>query len=154
MSYTTTYTKEDLPGYEFSKVAPKDHTSHAHRDKQEIFRGVKVIGKVAGKFKTLVDLRLYTGRSRNSSTVTASIWVSIYEKGVAYCVNTLSGVGKSNGCGYDLGSAAAATALLNSGFMCSKNFDSAGDTATKEALAALALSFDVCDEVIVVDFHA
>lgn len=63
-----------------------------------------VLGKVNGETREIVDARCYMGRSRNSSTVYAALWV--HGAGVY-----TSGRGQAGGYGYHKESAAIADAI-------------------------------------------
>lgn len=110
--------------------------------------------EVIGKFviidktteRTIVDCRLYMGRSKNSSTVYASIWVNIKDlklpKDWAY--GFTSGSGSAGGYGYHKQSAAVQDALTSAGIeLYDKDkkqqfIHGVGDGAIRDALLAVA----------------
>jgi len=67
-----------------------------------------VIGKVKGKLQSVVEARMYMGRSKDATTVYCSLWV---HGGDVYC----SGSGKAGGYGYHKESTALAAAISSAG---------------------------------------
>jgi hypothetical protein len=110
--------------------------------------------EVIGKFviidktteRTIVDCRLYMGRSRSSSTVYASIWVNIKDskKPKDWVYGFTSGTGYAGGYGYHKQSAAVQDALTSAGIglynanKARRYIDGVGDSAIREALLAVA----------------
>ena len=67
-----------------------------------------VVGKIGKELREIVDCRVYMGRSRQSSTVYASIWVHAPD---CYA----SGKGQAGGWGYHKESAAIGAAITSAG---------------------------------------
>lgn len=106
--------------------------------------------------KVVVDCRIYVGRSRNASTVYASIWINLSDKKKPeyWAHASTSGTGSAGGWGYHKGSAAVSDALTSGGielygtaYACRdekidfKNrayIHGVGDTAIESALLAVA----------------
>lgn len=96
--------------------------------------------------RTIVDCRLYMGRSSNSSTMYASIWVSIKDlkKPKTWQYAGTSGTGSAGGYGYHKQSAAVQDALTSAGIelynadKTRRYIDGVGDGAIREALLAVA----------------
>ena len=88
------FTKPAQNGYNYS------------RDK-ELAHAYSVLAKINGEMREIVTARAYVGRSRNASTVYASIWVHIGD-----CP---SGKGSAGGGGYHKESAAFADAIRSAG---------------------------------------
>jgi hypothetical protein len=76
------------------------------RDK-EMVSCYSVMGKINGELREIVTARAYVGRSRNSSTVYASIWV--------HGTVSTSGKGSAGGGGYHKESAAFQDAISSAG---------------------------------------
>jgi len=66
-----------------------------------------VIGKMNGKLQSIIEARIYMGRSSTASKVYCSLWVS----GANYC----SGSGSAGGWGYHKESAALDSAIRSAG---------------------------------------
>lgn len=96
--------------------------------------------------RTIVDCRLYMGRSSNSSVVYASIWVNIKDskKPKDWVYGFTSGTGSAGGWGYHKSSAAVQNALTSAGIelydkdKTRQYIDGVGDGAIREALLAVA----------------
>ena len=81
--------------------------------------------------KSIVDLRIYEGRSRSASVVYALAWINaLGEYG--------NGKGSAGGYGYDKYSAAAGEALESAGVTLSERIEGVGETAIRAALVAIA----------------
>ena len=72
-----------------------------------------VLAKIKGQTREIVDARVYMGRSRNSSTVYASIWVHGADSAGREIYTT--GRGAASGYGYHKESAAIASAISSAG---------------------------------------
>lgn len=129
----------------------------AARDK-ELVRGIKVLENKNGD--SIVDCRLYMGRSSTASTVYCNIWVY----GLKFDGGTIYGSasGKAGGYGYDKKSAAVSNALDNLGVKLYQDdgikptsIAGVGDSAIREALlaVAVALGYSV-DNLIYVECYA
>lgn len=85
-----------------------------HGDKKELCQSWKVsaLSVVNGRpsIAEIIDLRIYAAKSKNASTVYASIWVHDGESN-----RYTSGNGKASGWGYHKGSAAVAGAIESAG---------------------------------------
>lgn len=102
-------------------------------DKEQI-AGYKVIGMVKGELDLLITVRAWMGRSRNASTVYASIWVHGDTKGANY----RSGHGSAGGYGYHKLSAALGEAIGSAGIELSERIGGVGERAMEDALLAIA----------------
>ena len=80
--------------------------------------------------ETLVDARLYMGRSAAASTVYCSVWIR--SEGRHW-----SGRGSAGGYGYHKASAALAGALRSAGWELDTDISGVGDGAMTEALLAI-----------------
>ena len=138
-------------------VLPASGCSNAKNlgDKKEIVGQYKLIGlrMVDGtpQFNEIVDLRLYMGKSRSSSQVYASIWISSKDF-------YTTGYGVAGGYGYCKQSAAADSALRSAGielfgtpYGCgaaeltrAASIHGVGESAIREAILAIgeALGYD------------
>lgn len=117
--------------------------------------------------KTVIDCRVYMGRSSSASTVYASIWVSVSDKKKpdSWTYGYTSGHGSAGGYGYHKTSAAIGDAIRSAGIELygspylrsdrdegmKKRCDigGVGDTAVRAALRAIAYAagFTDCIEV-------
>lgn len=91
-------------------VIPTENISNARNysgEKETTCRYI-VIGKVKGKLQSVVEARMYMGRSKEATTVYCSLWVHGDD---VYC----SGSGKAGGYGYHKESAALAAAISSAG---------------------------------------
>lgn len=119
---------------------------YAARDK-ELVRGIKVLENKNGD--SIIDCRLYMGRSSTASTVYCNLWIhggSIH--GAAS--------GKAGGYGYDKKSAAVSSALDNLGVKLypdggikPANIAGVGDSAIRTALLAVAVSLGYSAENLI-----
>ena len=139
-------------------ILPASGVSNAKNlaGKKEIVGQYKLVGLDYNEcgvpqFREIVDLRLYMGKSRNSSQVYASVWISSKD------VYT-TGHGVAGGYGYCKRSAAADSALSSAGiqlfgtpygsqepdFTKSASINGVGESAIREALLAIgeALGYD------------
>ena len=138
-------------------ILPASGVSNAKNlaDKKEIVGQYKLIGLAmytgVPKFREIVDLRLYMGRSSSSSRVYASVWIQSNDF-------YTTGHGVAGGYGYCKRSAAADSALSSAGiqlfgtpygskepnFAEKASINGVGETAIREALLAIgeALGYD------------
>lgn len=79
-----------------------------YSNKKELVSSWSVVGTINGELREIVTVRCYMGRSRNSSTVYASIWVNGDD------IHT-SGKGCAGGYGYNKHSAAVGEAIKSAG---------------------------------------
>lgn len=107
----------------------KSHGENMSPQKETI-KTLTVVALLDGRIRTLVDARLYMGRSNSASTVYASFWVS----GGDY----LSGHGEASGYGYCKKSAALGSAIRAAGIELSKSINGVGEGAMEDALLAIA----------------
>lgn len=82
-------------------------------DEKETVSKFVVLGKINGEIREIVDARVYMSRSRNASTVYASIWVHGRDKFGAEIYTT--GRGEAGGYGYHKESAAVGSAITSAG---------------------------------------
>ena len=106
--------KELVSEYKFAALLPKDHYSR------------KRIG-------TVITIRCYMGRSRNASTVYASLWAHSRDGEIH-----LAGHGSAGGYGYHKESAAVNEAFHSAGVTMAAPFDGCGDSTMAVAIEALA----------------
>lgn len=106
---------------------------------KEMISAWNVVAFRDGDYYEPVTLRTYSGRSRGSSRIYASVWVMGFS-GFGGC----SGHGFAGGYGYHKASAAAHAAIRSAGITLSASIDGAGDSAIEGALGAIAraLGFD------------
>lgn len=88
----------------------KNYNSEKSLDKQYL-----IIDKKTEKM--VIDCRIYSGFTRNASTVYASIWVNLTakKKPQAWRYGYVSGAGSAGGYGYDKNSGAVCDALRSAG---------------------------------------
>ena len=96
--------------------------------KKEMIRTYNVITE---GLENIITVRCYMGRSKESSTVYASIWID------TPCYHS-SGKGKASGYGYHKESAAIGAARESAGITLDQSIDGVGDAAIEEALKAIA----------------
>lgn len=123
----------------------KNQVSNAinYSNKKEMVSAYSAVGVIDGQLRELVTVRCYMGRSRNASTVYASLWVtapSIYT----------SGTGKASGYGYHKESAAIGEAITRAGIDLSAPIDGRGTSAIREAMEAIVIACGVQGEVLIV----
>ena len=114
--------------------AYKAHTLYTYHGKnyaygKETVSTYNVLAVVKGRAVNAITCRVYMGRSRNSSTVYATVWLD----GKEYHA---SGSGQAGGYGYHKESAAVDTALAMAGVKLSRSIHGTGET--REALEATA----------------
>lgn len=107
--------------------------------KKELISSWNVIVNTDDGLKNIITVRCYMGRSASSSVVYASVWVHS-------CGYYTSGTGRAGGGGYHKASAAIAEAIQSAGIELDEDFAGRGDSATEQALKAIAqaLGFDDC----------
>jgi hypothetical protein len=98
---------------------------------KELVDSFKVVAYYKGQLTEVVTCRVWMGRSRNASTVYASVWVHAPAKNVHS-----SGYGSANGYGYCKTSAAIGEAIRSAGFQLDQRIDGTG--CHREALEAIA----------------
>ena len=91
-------------------VLTKQNVSNGHNygGEKEMVSAFSIIGKIDGKLQAVVTARCYMGRSKNSSTVYASVWAH----GTGVCI---AGHGSAGGYGYHKESAAIGSAISSAG---------------------------------------
>lgn len=85
-----------------------------------------------------VTLRLYMGRSRNASTVYASLWCNEVDARDPDTYHAYSGRGNAGGGGYCKRSAAAGGAIRSAGIALSEPINGRGEGAICDALESIA----------------
>lgn len=121
----------------------QNNAKNYSQDKETINKFV-IVDKTTER--TIVDCRLYMGRSSNSSKVYASIWVNIKDLKMPkdWVYGFTSGTGSAGGYGYHKQSAAVQDALTSAGIelynadKTRRYIDGVGDSAIREALLAVA----------------
>lgn len=113
-------------------INPKDGFKQSHRKENNFKRQISGFTIEDGRLKEVVCLRIYETNSR----VYACVWIS----GIG-----ASGSGYAGGCGYHMGSAAAAAALNDAGITFDEGISALGYEAVEEAVKAIgeALGFQL-----------
>jgi len=99
-------------------------------DNKEQIACYQVVAVYKGDFKYPVTLRLFMGRSNQASVVYACIWCNTPDR-------WFSGKGNAGGYGYCKQSAAADSAIRDAGIVLEKSIAGVGESAIREALAAI-----------------
>ena len=116
-----------------------------HSGKKEEIRRMLVVGRPARGMKVLLDVRWYRGRSKSTSTVYCSFWLSRPDRNVC----RLTGAGRAGECGYDKPSAAFDDAIDNSGAKLSRSVAGVGSSASEEAALALVRATGYRGQVLI-----
>lgn len=129
----------------------KENTSGIMKMRElEVFRGIKVLSSTEknhnGNPCEVIDCRLYSGRSKNSSVIKCAIWVHYKD---FHFVMT----GNAGGYGYEKQSAAIEDAFIYSGIKTDLQFGGVGLDAAKDALLALARKITGLKSLFVVEFY-
>ena len=138
-------------------VLPESEISNAKNlsGKKELVSAWSVLGLFNGKIDEVITCRCWMGRSRNASTVYASIWVRGHNA-------WYSGRGSASGYGYHKESAAIDEAITSAGiklfgtpysgqvvdFEKPANIHGVGDSAIREAFLAIAEALGAQDCII------
>ncbi len=133
-------------------TSPQSNGRMLDRDKEQT-KMFKVIAYKAGagryssdsasrNFCEPVTVRCWMGRSSSASVVYAAAWIN---EGANYS----SGSGKAGGYGYCKHSAAIAAALRSAGVKLNKDISGVGESAVRDALAAIARALGFRQFVIV-----
>lgn len=137
-------TRELKAPYDFNVATLSDDVRHNAKnmggDKETIdtMRLVLFVGpenEHDDGFRTAVEARFYMGRSGTASTVYCSVW--IYEPEHR---DVRGGHGRAGGYGYCKKSAALEEAFRSAGVTFAKGFGGAGDSASREAMKAVAMA--------------
>ena len=118
-----------------------------HSGKKEEIRRMLVVGRPARGMKVLLDVRWYRGRSKSTSTVYCSFWLSRPDRNAW----RLTGAGRAGagGYGYDKPSAAFDDAIDNSGAKLSRSVAGVGSSASEEAALALVRATGYRGQVLI-----
>ena len=108
-------------------------------DKKAMIRTYNVITE---GLENIITVRCYMGRSKESSTVYASIWID------TPCYHS-SGKGKASGYGYHRNSTAIGEAIESAGITLDQSIDGVGNGAIHEALGAIASALGFSNVLIV-----
>jgi hypothetical protein len=130
-----------------AKINLKNQKSEAkgsYRDK-EIVSSYHAIVVKNNKPIEIIKCQVYMGRSSQSSTVYANIWIHSREKN--YYV---SGYGNAGGYGYCKESTAIAEAIERTGIKLSKGIGGVGESAIREALTAIVRALGYKGQIIIV----
>ena len=134
----------------FDQQKHLDNAKNMNGEKELVQRIVVVDD--AGSKRTIVDCRLYMGRSSNASTVYCSIWANGHiNNGRVW----ITGYGKAGGYGYHKASAAMQQAIAAAGFtLTDDNGDSMpiagrGDWAMRNAVIAIAAALGFNDVILI-----
>ena len=134
----------------FDQQKHLDNAKNMNGEK-ELVQRIVVIDD-AGSKQTIVDCRLYMGRSRNASTVYCSIWANGHINNERVWI---TGHGKAGGYGYHKPSAAMQNAITAAGLtLTDDNGDSMpiygrGDEAMYAAAIAIAAAFGFDDVILI-----
>ena len=112
-----------------------------YSQEKETVSTYNIVARTARGLKNCITCRVYMGRSRNSSTVYASVWLSGKE-----CYG--SGRGQAGGYGYNKESAAINDALQSAGIVLSRSVHGTGEH--EEALKATARALGYTGELLVI----
>lgn len=130
MTYAKLTAKIPAATVEAYKAGSRDtYAGKNYAGEKETVSSYNVIAVVKGRPVDVITCRVYMGRSRNSSTVYATVWLH----GKEYHA---SGSGQAGGYGYHKESAAVDTALRMAGVKLSRSIHGTGET--REALEATA----------------
>jgi hypothetical protein len=104
-----------------------------------------VVALKDGKLEQPITARCWMGRSRNASTVYASVWCSNRDgNGRSY-----SGHGSAGGYGYHKVSAAIGSAIRGAGIQLSRDISGVGESAIRDAFEAIARALGYSEVTIV-----
>jgi hypothetical protein len=112
------------------QILRESKRSMSFRDKKELIHGLQCINTENGI--AVIDCRVYTGKSRDSSQIIAAIWIHDW-KGNRFSY----GVGIARGCGYHKGSYAIESALKEMGITLDHPIAGMGYDACKAAFASI-----------------
>jgi len=124
---------------------PQDNVKPSTMDrirKRELVRAYHLVDLNRGD--TIIDVRVYMGKSASASTVYAAVWIRSEKWGV--------GTGSAGGYGYDKGSSAIAEALSNAGVKLSMDIGGRGDSVVIEALKAIGAALGAGNTMVVESF--
>ena len=113
-----------------AKLTKEFDNGRNYGGEKETISNYNVVVVYKGEIKEPVTCRCYMGRSRQASTVYASVWIS---KTGFYT----SGRGSAGGYGYHKESAAIGDALRSAGVELDQDIDGRGELAIEEALIAV-----------------
>lgn len=105
-----------------------------HGCEKETVSTYNIIAVRGGNAHNIITCRVYMGRSKSASTVTATVWLN----GDGYAG---SGSGQAGGYGYHKESAAVDTALAMAGVKLSRSIHGTGETEAALQAAARALGY-------------
>lgn len=127
-----------------TKFIPQDGIrAKAHRKENHFMEEYAAIVFTKGEFKTPVTLRIYGTNAMNY----ACLWVHHPDN---YC----SGSGSAGGYGYHRPSAAAQEAITAAGIQLDERIDGRGDSATHDAVLAIAKKLYPRSKVYIHKAHA
>ena len=130
MTYAKLTAKIPAATVEAYKADTRDtYAGKNYSGEKETVNSYTVVAVVKGRPVDVITCRVYMGRTRNSSTVYATVWLH----GKEYHG---SGSGQAGGWGYNKESAAVDTALSMAGVKLSRSIHGTGET--REALEATA----------------
>jgi len=142
---------------------PQDNVKPSTMDrirKRELVRAYHLVDLNRGD--TIVDVRVYIGRSASASTVYAAVWIHsdlVVASINPGAVHTMAkqgswgvGTGSAGGYGYDKRSSAIAEALSNAGVKLSMDIGGRGDSMVIEALKAIGAALGAGNTVVVESF--
>lgn len=126
-----------------AKITNEQNNGRNYGGEKETTEIWNVVADVKGRLINTVTARCYMGRSRDAMTVYASVWVHGPNKHTA-------GHGRAGGGGYDKVSAAIGDAMRSAGIELDTNIDGRGDSATEDALIAVARAAGARGRLLVV----
>lgn len=111
-------------------AAPTENGKMLDGEKEQT-RAWAIVARHKGKWVQPITVRCWMGRSRNASTVYASVWASGPGRWYA-------GHGTAGGYGYCRHSAAVGAAFDSAGIKLARSISGVGESAVEEALCATA----------------
>ena len=136
---------DEKKSMEVLSYIPQDNVKPSTMDrirKRELVRAYHLVDLNRGD--TIIDVRVYMGKSASASTVYAAIWIKGEKWGV--------GTGSAGGYGYDKRSAAIAEALSHAGVKLSMDIGGRGDGLVMEALKAIGAAIGAGNTMVVESF--
>lgn len=135
MTYAKLTAKIPAATVEAYKADSRDtYAGKNYAGEKETVNSYNVVAVVKGRPVDVITCRVYMGRSRNSSTVYATVWLH----GKEYHG---SGSGQAGGYGYHKESAAVDTALRMAGVKLSRSIHGTGETRGALEATARALGY-------------
>lgn len=120
---------------------------------KELVSSIKAISMIENsrnnrhEAETIIDCRVYMARhSDGASPQYCNIWINDTRSSTNTAHRYARGVGKASGYGYDKSSAAISAAIDDAGITLSKRIDGVGESASFEAICAIAEALGYADD--------